>query len=87
MMDAQTVEACVPQPAIEVVDQLCSTIQRQSAMCVEFVRMALEAERDHCARIAESEAAMRAAQADAVGHRAAREIAERIRARAGQLPF
>ena len=68
----------------ETIDRLCFTIQRQSAMCLEFVKHAVEAERSRCAEIAEAEA-----QGSSADHPAgaARRIAEKIRARSGQLPL
>lgn len=73
----------VRQPANETIDRLSFTIQRQSAMCLEFVKHAVEAERARCAEIADMEADALSADSPAV----ARRIAERIRARSGQAPF
>jgi len=70
------------QPVNETIDRLAFTIQRQSAMCLEFVKHAVEAERARCAEIAEAEAAAQAADSPAG---AARRIAEKIRARSGQM--
>jgi len=71
-LDIETIE----QSRMEVIDSLCSTIQRQSATCWELVVRAVQLEREQCAMLAEQEA-----QADEPGSRAAHRIAERIRAR------
>lgn len=68
----------------ETIDRLCFTIQRQSAMCLEFVKHAVEAERARCAEIAEAEAQASLANSPAG---AARRIGEKIRARSGQIPW
>jgi hypothetical protein len=41
------------QPANETIDRLSFTIQRQSAMTMEFVMYAGDEERRHCAAIAD----------------------------------
>jgi len=71
------------QPANETIDRLSFTIQRQSAMCLEFVQHAVEAERVRCAEIAEAEAAALHGDSSV----AARRIAENIRARSAQAPL
>jgi hypothetical protein len=68
--------ALEPQPGNETIDGLCFTIQRQSAMCLELVRCAVETEREQCARIAEAEA-----QPEESAPLAAARIADKIRAR------
>ena len=75
------------QPANKTIDRLSFTIQRQSAMCLEFVKHAVEAERARCAEIAEAEAQTASAQVTDSPAGAARRIAEKIRARAGQTPL
>lgn len=75
------------QPASAVIDRLSFTIQRQSAMCMEFVQYAVEAEREQCAKIAEAEARNWNAPADQPVRQAAARIAEKIRARAEEAPL
>jgi len=77
----------VRQPATAVIDRLSLTIQRQSAMCLEFVKYAVEAEREQCARIAEAEAQDWLSPSDDSARRAAERIAETIRARSGEIPL
>ena len=72
----------VEQPANEVIDRLSFTIQRQSAMCMEFVQHAVEVERRQCAELAEAEARGADSQAAEAGTHVASRIAEKIRARA-----
>jgi hypothetical protein len=67
------------QPANETIDRLSFTIQRQSAMCMEFVMHAVGEERRQCAAIAEAEILSN----DSSQLVAAR-IAEKILARAGR---
>ncbi len=66
------------QPANETIDRLSFTIQRQSAMTMEFVMYAVDEERRQCSAIAEAEML----SPDSSRQVAAR-IAEKIRARAG----
>jgi hypothetical protein len=68
------------QPTLEVIDDLCFTIQRQSAACMELVREAVSIEREQCARAAEAVAESLAGQ-DRSAWLAACRIAEQIRAR------
>ena len=63
--------------ADEVIDRLSFTIQRQSAMCFEFVQGSVAAEREQCASIAEDEAS----QAHGPARIMALRIAEKIRGR------
>jgi hypothetical protein len=70
-----------------VIDRLCFTIQRQSAMCLEFVKYAVEAEREQCAKVAETEAQVWLSPADESARLAAGRIAEKIRARTGEAPL
>ena len=67
------------QPANETIDRLCFTIQRQSAMTMEFVMHAVDEERRQCAAIAEAET-----RSNDAGRLVAVRIAEKIRARAGR---
>ena len=64
--------------ANEVIDSLSFTIQRQSALCLDLVRAAVEVERERCAVLAEEQA--RNLPADTPAAAAATEIAVRIRA-------
>jgi hypothetical protein len=66
--------------ADEVIDRLSFTIQRQSAMCFEFVKSSVAAEREQCASLAEDEAS----QAHGPARMMALRIAEKIRARDSQ---
>lgn len=65
------------QPANETIDRLSFTIQRQSAMTMEFVLHAVNEERRQCAAIAEAET-----RSSDAGRLVAARIAENIRARA-----
>jgi hypothetical protein len=65
------------QPANETIDRLSFTIQRQSAMTMEFVTYAIEEERRRCAAIAEGES-----HSNDSARLVAARIAEKIRARA-----
>jgi len=67
------------QPANETIDRLSFTIQRQSAMTMEFVMYAVDEERRQCAAIAEAET-----RSNDSGRLVAARIAEKIRARAGR---
>ena len=67
------------QPANETIDRLCFTIQRQSAMTMEFVMYAVDEERRQCAAIAEAET-----HSNDAGRLVAARIAEKILARAGR---
>lgn len=67
------------QPANETIDRLSFTIQRQSAMCMEFVTYAVDEERRQCAAIVEAEAG-----SNESGRVVAARIAEKIRARAAR---
>jgi hypothetical protein len=66
------------QPANETIDRLSFTIQRQSAMTMEFVMYAVDEERRQCAAIAEGET-----RSNDSARLVAARIAEKIRARAG----
>ena len=68
--------------ANEVIDSLSFTIQRQSALCLDLVQAAVEAERERCATLAEEEA--RNSPADRLAAAAATAIAARIRAFSGE---
>ena len=78
------VDPCVEasRPANEVIDSLSFTIQRQSALCLDLVQAAVEAERERCAALAEEEA--RSFPPDGPASAAATEIAARIRARGAE---
>ena len=67
------------QPANETIDRLSFTIQRQSAMTMEFMMHAVDEERRQCAAIAEAET-----RSNDAGRLVAARIAEKIRARAGR---
>jgi hypothetical protein len=67
------------QPANETIDRLSFTIQRQSAMCMEFVMHAVNEERRQCAAIADAEI-----ESGDSGRLVAARIAEKILARAGR---
>jgi hypothetical protein len=67
------------QPANETIDRLSFTIQRQSAMTMEFMKYAVDEERRQCAALAESEV-----RSNDAGRLVAARIAEKIRARAGR---
>jgi len=87
MDNAVKSEPPLKQPGNETIDRLSFAIQRQSAMCMEFVRNAVEAERAQCAEIAEAETRASSEQSAESAAAASRRIAEKIRARAGQVPF
>lgn len=67
----------------EVIDTLCFSIQRQSALCLDFVMHAVAMEREQCAQIAEAAAQF---EDDESAASAAMRIAERIRARTAKIP-
>jgi hypothetical protein len=73
----------VRQPSLEVIDDLCFTIQRQSATCMELVRQAVYIEREQCAKAAEQIGEALAAS-DETARLAAERIADKIRSRAGR---
>src|SRR6516225_10830965 len=64
------------RPETEVINSLCGTIERQSALCSEMVRNAVEHEREQCAIVAEREAQSIREEGDSAAGQVANRIAQ-----------